>query len=136
MHCRDSYFLYACSDCEYCFGCINLVSKKYCFFNEQLSESEYKKRMHDVSFFQHRNEIKLRLKSLFSQQFFREHYNQKSENCIGNKIINSENVFSSFIIMEGKDIKYSDELHSPLSNCHDIFTFGDGLEFCYESSVI
>src|SRR3989338_10468327 len=30
-----------CINCEYCFGCVGLRSKKFCIFNRQYSEDEY-----------------------------------------------------------------------------------------------
>jgi len=43
--CLNSFFLFDCQECDSCFGAINRRHKKYLWFNEQLSESEYKKRL-------------------------------------------------------------------------------------------
>ncbi len=43
--CIDSQFLYDCRNCQDCFGCVNLRNKTYCWFNEQLTKEEYKKRL-------------------------------------------------------------------------------------------
>lgn len=134
--CRDSQFLYACSNCEYCFWCINLVSRKYCFFNEQLDESEYQKRIRDFSFSQHLVPTKKKIQRFFLEHFFRENTNDKSENCIDNKTINSQNVFDSYLIIDGKDMKYCDELFGPMDNNYDVYTFGNGVHFSYECSVV
>ncbi|HBF67577.1 MAG TPA: hypothetical protein DDW36_04100 [Candidatus Magasanikbacteria bacterium] len=42
--CTDCAFMYDCSGCTDCFGCVNLRNKSYCFFNEQLTREEYKRR--------------------------------------------------------------------------------------------
>lgn len=47
-HCADSVFLFDCHNCENCFGCVNLRSKKYCFFNEQLGKEEYMEKMKTI----------------------------------------------------------------------------------------
>ncbi len=44
-NCHDCYFLFDCIGCSDCFGCVSLRQKKYCFFNEQLSKDEYKKKI-------------------------------------------------------------------------------------------
>ena len=46
--CLDSKFLFDCRNCINCFGCTNLRNKKFCFFNEQLSESEYNNRLSEI----------------------------------------------------------------------------------------
>lgn len=46
--CLKSSFLFDCRDCELCFGATNKRQKKYLWFNEQLSESEWKKRRAEV----------------------------------------------------------------------------------------
>lgn len=40
-NCRYSFYLDACEDCEYCFGCVGLKKKKYCILNKQYSKEEY-----------------------------------------------------------------------------------------------
>lgn len=47
-NCSDSYFLHQCRNCIECFGCTNLRNKQNCFFNEQLSKEEYKKRLQEI----------------------------------------------------------------------------------------
>lgn len=40
-NCKESTFLLQCKNCTDCFGCVNLVNKQYCFFNEQLTKDAY-----------------------------------------------------------------------------------------------
>lgn len=47
-HCSQSAFLRNCIGCHECFGCTNMRQARYCFFNEQLSESSYRDRMAEV----------------------------------------------------------------------------------------
>ena len=42
MRCRFSAYLEYCEECEYCFGCVGIRKKKYCIFNKQYTEAEYK----------------------------------------------------------------------------------------------
>ncbi len=46
--CLKSSFLFDCRDCEYCFGAANKRHKKFLWFNEQLLETEWKKRRAEV----------------------------------------------------------------------------------------
>lgn len=42
--CFQSAFLFDCQECENCFGAVNRRHKKFLWFNEQLSEEEYRKK--------------------------------------------------------------------------------------------
>ncbi len=41
----DSAYSYDCSNCTNVFGCVRLRNKSYCFFNRQLSRSEYEEKV-------------------------------------------------------------------------------------------
>lgn len=41
----NSYFSRDCKGCNYCFGCIGLRNKSYCWFNEEIGKEEYLKRL-------------------------------------------------------------------------------------------
>lgn len=41
-HCKFVEYSAYLQNCQYCFGCCGLVNKKYCIFNKQYSEKEYK----------------------------------------------------------------------------------------------
>jgi hypothetical protein len=43
QHCRYSEYLDLCIDCEYCFGCVGLKTKKYAILNRQYTKEEYEK---------------------------------------------------------------------------------------------
>ena len=46
--CIDSSFMFDCRNCESCFGASNKRNKKFLFWNEQLSEEEWKKRVSEI----------------------------------------------------------------------------------------
>ncbi|MES2930938.1 MAG: hypothetical protein V4665_04110 [Patescibacteria group bacterium] len=52
--CVSSYFSVDCRGCTDCFGCANLRNKSNCWFNEQLTREEYKKRF-DEFLWNHEN---------------------------------------------------------------------------------
>ncbi len=46
--CLNSWFLFDCRNCEYCFGATNQRNKKYLWFNEQLTKEEWERRREAV----------------------------------------------------------------------------------------
>ncbi|MFH0806742.1 MAG: hypothetical protein V1885_03405 [Candidatus Brennerbacteria bacterium] len=48
MHSRDLEYCYATGDCDSCFGCVGLRSKKYCILNKQYSEADYQKKVAEI----------------------------------------------------------------------------------------
>jgi len=134
--CRDSYFLSSCFDCTHCFGCINLSKKEFCFFNEQLTKEVYFQRLSELSLERHLSAIKAKVHAFFGTHFFREHQNKKSENALGNKIFESQNVYNSFDIVGWKDIHYCDTIKWPIHDCWDVSSFGINSSYCFESVTI
>ncbi|MFH1404715.1 MAG: hypothetical protein ABIH21_01295 [Patescibacteria group bacterium] len=51
--CNNCSFLFDCWNCEYCFGATNKRNKKYLWFNEQLSEQDWKERYSKIDFSDH-----------------------------------------------------------------------------------
>lgn len=136
LDCKDSKFLWSCFDCKNCFWCINLSKKEYCFFNEQLTKEEYIRRMNELSLEKHFLAIKMKIRSFFDKQFFREHQNKKSENVFGDKIFESQNVSNSFDVINGKDIHYCEIIKGPIHDCYDVSSFGINSSYCYESVTV
>ncbi|MFA6533637.1 MAG: hypothetical protein WCT37_00525 [Patescibacteria group bacterium] len=53
--CLETYFCYNCRGCSNCFGCVNLRNAKYHWFNEPISEADFKNRLQELgkySFYQ------------------------------------------------------------------------------------
>ena len=48
FNCSNSWYIAHCTGCSDCYGCINLVNKKYCIFNEQYTPEEYKQRRETI----------------------------------------------------------------------------------------
>ncbi len=131
-NCKDCTMCYDCIGCKDCFGCVNLRQKQYCFFNEQLTKEEYRKRVSEYN-----------LKSPESFKLAQEKFNAvqlqnarrfgwltNSENCFGDNLISSKNCFMCFDTFHSQDSGY-------LNDCfrtNDSFdmVFSDGSELCYE----
>jgi len=130
----DSYFLYDCTGCSNCFGCVGLRHKKYHFFNEALTEEEYKKRMEEIfpltssSIEKYKEEFQ-KLKSKFPHRAVRI---INCENCTGDYIKSSKNCYLSFDILEGEDIRYCYDggVGKDYMDCH--YVGGGKTEVVYE----
>jgi len=50
-HCsylRNCHFMFACENCEECWGCVNLLHGKYCILNQQYSKEDYFKKIKEI----------------------------------------------------------------------------------------
>ena len=84
--CLNSAFLFDCRNCENCFGVANKRNKKFLWWDEPLSEGEWKDRM---------SKIRLGERSILQEQVNRyrawvgeravwpENFNEHAENCVG-----------------------------------------------------
>lgn len=107
--CLESTFLYDCRNCQNCFGCVNLRSKNYCWFNEQLSKEEYIKRRTEVDLGHH--EVFEKYKSEFwafvKKSPVRALRVLQSENVVGNDIKRSKNCFNVFQTEDSENVRHA-----------------------------
>ncbi len=134
--CLDSKFIYDCRNCTSCFGCVNLRSKKFCFFNEQLTEEEYKKKMSAINLGD-RSVLKEYIEKFWDfvrKQPLRGTRNEHSENVVGNYILNSKRCFMTFWIFNSENLRYTDFV----MNCRDSMDFSVSLasENLYEIAAV
>ncbi|MCF7833734.1 MAG: hypothetical protein K9L98_00425 [Candidatus Pacebacteria bacterium] len=107
-NCLDSMFLMDCSGLTNCFGCVNLRMKSYCWFNEQLSRSEYEERLKTVQ----GSYTKMQAEYLKFQEFAlkfpnRENHNLKVQNCRGDYLMECKNVVNSFEIASSENVMFA-----------------------------
>ncbi len=84
--CMDSAFLFDCRGCQYCFGATNKRNRKFIFFNEQLSEAEYRTRVDQIDFSKRSviNEYYQKYVELIKQEgVWPENFNEQAVNCTG-----------------------------------------------------
>lgn len=131
--CHDSSFLFDCIGCSDCFCCVNLRRKKYCIFNKEYTEEEYKRELtrlkpktpEDVMRLNHKLAD---FRKKFPQQAV---YGYQNENSVGNHLYNSRNAYYCFDDYELWDCAYCSMLHMA-KDCYDVTIFGDNVELCYE----
>jgi len=133
--CTDCLFSYNLKGCNNCLFCANLQNQSYCIKNKKYTKEDYEKAAKNI-FQKHKLETLIaEFKKTLTQFPVRKFANLMScENCIGENIFNSKNVFYGFDTYESQDCAY---LHDGLKakDCHDICFF-DGTELCYESTSL
>ncbi|MBM3227412.1 hypothetical protein FJZ27_00915 [Candidatus Peribacteria bacterium] len=102
------YFCYDCIDCQDCLLCSHLRHKRFCIFNEQLTEEDYRKRLSELNLGSYRmfQEVLRQYKNMLRQTFHRSEVILFSENCFGDFIYHCKNVHDSFGVIESQDAAY------------------------------
>lgn len=134
-NCNECFFGTDLKGCKDCLGCINLRQKRFCIFNEQFSEEEYRKRV--TSF---------RLDTSDGLRHFRQRYVQwilgfprkcfhqvNCENCVGDDLFNCKDVVNGFQFDAAEYCKFVIHGDAP-KNCYDVSQTGRP-EWCYEGAT-
>ncbi|OGY79240.1 MAG: hypothetical protein A3B74_00080 [Candidatus Kerfeldbacteria bacterium RIFCSPHIGHO2_02_FULL_42_14] len=103
-NCNECYLGRDLTDCQNCFGCVNLKHKKFYWFNESLPEVEYRKRLTEAlknreSFEEHRKRF-AQHSLKFPVEFA---IIRKSENVVGEAIESSKNIRLGFNMIENEN---------------------------------
>ncbi|MDA2922833.1 hypothetical protein MYX07_06245 [Patescibacteria group bacterium AH-259-L07] len=103
----DSLFCLNCVGVQNCFGCVNLLHKKYHFFNEPLKKDEYEKRVQEIKGSYQKMKTWQKKFEQFSRTLpRRENNNKRSVNSSGEYIFESKNCQSCFEVFNSEDCKY------------------------------
>lgn len=90
-----------------CFGCVNLRNKSFCFFNEQLEPSEYKKKVAEILGSFEKFEAAKKQFFEFAKKFpERENTNIKTVDSTGDYLFSCKNVKDSYEITSSEDCWY------------------------------
>lgn len=114
-NCSDCSWGYNLRNCSYCFGCANLNNAKYQIFNEQYSESDYRKKIAELKkdpekVLEKFNQIKL--------QAVRKYMNGNNlEDCTGDSLFNSKNAHECYEGQKLQDCKFV----SNATNLKDVY---------------
>ncbi|MCX6807443.1 MAG: hypothetical protein NTZ80_01365 [Patescibacteria group bacterium] len=128
--CSECWFLRDCQSCENCFGCANLMRKKYHIFNEPVSKAEYE---HFIGEFKSRQwteleKMKLKTKAFWLSKPVRFAHGLKNENVIGDFVDFSKNAMNCFDCSQIQDCKYCYKLAEGARDCFDLNVWGDNTE--------
>lgn len=131
--CSDSAFLYDCRGCASCFGCAGLRQKKFCVFNKQLDEQQYRQMI--VSFDQTNSghwkaawEQFEKIKLALPRRAF---IGEQNENVSGNYIYESKDTTECFNVRACRDCRYCDMIRES-KDCMDYTVWGATAQLIYE----
>ncbi|MEK7616237.1 MAG: hypothetical protein AAB420_03475 [Patescibacteria group bacterium] len=133
--CHGMWFSKNCRNSSNCVGCVNLVGKSYCLFNEQYTKEEYAKKVAEMKL-NTWSGLQEQLKK--SRAFWLQFPNKfmqgmKNENVTGEYLFNCKNVHSSYLVRESRDMKYVQYQAIPKNeDCYDITMWGENNQLCYE----
>lgn len=128
-NCHDCFFGYDLKGCFDCFACYGLRQKRFCIFNEQCSEADFRSKMQTFHAGSHRavqdmrkkfDEWSLRFPRLFATM-------QNCEDCEGNNLFNCKGVLG-YSVFNSEYSKFIDRSDRP-SHCYDIINSG-GPQWC------
>ena len=127
--CVDCSFCDSCYSCEDCFGCVALHRQKYCYFNKQLSQEEYRQRVSlrrlstalDAAQVRAQVSILKRTCVLAAVDLYR------SDSCTGNHLAECSACFHCYDAFAMEDCLYVVEANGNRSCCD--------LTVCFESEL-
>lgn len=136
---NDCYFIKDSKNAEQCFGSANLYNKKFVFFNEQLSEEEYNKKMSaiDLGSYKTYREMKTRSEEVWKKSIPYPYYDYYSENSTGNYVFHSKNCKECYDSGYCEDSKYVLLIKVPtVKDSYDYTDWGEGAERIYEGITV
>lgn len=137
VRCNNSnnlIFCENCRGCRDCFGCVNLVSKKYYFMNESLGKEKYKEKIKSLGLGSYKNIQKLKKEFAKHRIKFPMRYASvfNCENSTGEALTNSKNVQECYDVIDAEDSKWIFLGHGGIKDCYDSAGIED-LELAYET---
>ena len=133
--CVDVSFSYGLNGCNNCFGCVNLVKRSYCIFNEQHSPEEYKEKIKSFELDSYKNIFSLKEKmNQFWKKFPKKYYfGVQNLNVTGDYLEHSKNSKSCFGSANLEDSKFCSFVsNGPVKTTYDFTHYGDNIEMVYE----
>lgn len=135
-NCTDSEFLFNCRGVKDCIMCVNLANKEeYFVLNNKCSKGDFEKIRAAIKTHPDYKQQLLTQFANLKYQFPVKALNLRScENCIGDDLLNSKNIYTGFAVHNSENCAYiQDGLVA--SNCYDICFF-NGAQWCYESTSL
>ncbi len=138
--CREIFFCQNCINCSNCFGCTNLKHKKYYIFNKAYSKKEYFEKLKELNVDSYKIVEQIKTKTTkqhlkYPKKFV---FGKHNVNTIGEYIDNSKNVFDSYSIRNGEDLKFCQFLDTKYfkSDTYDSAGYGVDMQNIYECFAV
>ena len=136
----DCYFIKDSKGAQNCFGSANLRNNKYVFFNEQLTEAEYKKKLNEIDLGSYKTyqEMKAKAEEVWKNSLPFPCYNYMfTENCTGSYVFYSKNCKECYDSGYCEDSKYLMLIKTPqVKDSYDYTDWGEGAERIYEGITV
>ena len=137
--CYNSAFLFNCSNCHDCFGCVNVKNKSYCIFNKQYTKEEYVEELKKLGINKASGVAAMQEKFKdfsigFPRRFARKVHATASG---GDNLQESKNCKHCFDVFGGaEDCTNVWLAYSKARDCIDVDRVGLGGELSYDSSAV
>lgn len=132
----DCHFLFDCHNCTNCFMSSNIRNKSNVFRNVQLKPEEYKVKVKEImkGIRKEQDKLEEEYKEMMAHSIHKFATLLQSENCVGDFITNSKNVYYGFAIQDSKDVKYAEITTNTVEDCYDLSMAGRASQ-SYEFAV-
>ena len=126
---------YDCKGCKDCFGCVGLRRKRFCVYDEEFSEADYKVRLRKIressgAGADGEGAVADEVAKLRADYPHVALTSINAENCFGNYIVGSKNSYYVFKVHGLEDCFYMYDSHEN-KDCADCCAFNKS-ELCYE----
>lgn len=138
QNCTDCYFVYSSNSLMNCFGCVNLYRKEYCWFNEQLTRTEYEKRLGVIDFGDRKQVESWAEKfEAHKKKFPRLDINgSNNQNSYGDYLLHCKNARDCFDSYGVEDGRYCIGTFLPIKDAYDTYQVGEDSSLIYESALV
>lgn len=137
--CHDIWFSKNCRGCSDCYGCVNLINKKYYIFNEPHTKEEYQQWL-DTNLPQTYERVQKereRAVIVWEKSPVKYYHGTRNNNVEGDYIYHSKNAQGMYIVSNVEDSKwcmYVTAEDGGLKDSYDFMSFGISSQRLYESS--
>src|SRR3989344_1759445 len=132
------WFCFASKGLTNCFGCVNLINKSYCIYNQQYSKEEYHQRIAEMKLNTWMGLQKAKKEAVaFSKKFPYCYLNGLfNDDVTGEYVSESKNVHFGYLVRGAKDVKYGQYLQVPgVEDSMDLTIWGEKNIRAYENST-
>ncbi len=136
FHCNSSAFLYGCTNCQDCFGCVGLTHARFCIWNQQCTEEEYRAQMSLLLNGSHKNleQQKEKFLDVVKNSGYTYDSNSQNEDCSGSYLQNCKDCTNTFFAKGGIDLVNSFNMQNCKDSVRSSFIF-DG-QLLYRCSAM
>ncbi len=134
VDCSNCSFVFDCRNCEFCFGATNQRNKKFVFFNQQLTEEEWQKKVAEINLgnFSNLQTIYKKFVDLINEQgIWPENFSVQTENSTGDYLIKCNDCVQSTYGLKSFNNYYCYGIFNGAQN--NAFSCAVPAENCYQT---